>query len=64
MENAKLISIMEFDNEFMLMPTENKGSSGYKSGYHNLLKEEIVCHKSIKNKELGKLMRECWNRCK
>lgn len=64
MEKAKLVFIMEFDRQLMLMPTENKGSNGYKSGYHNLLFEEIVCDKSIKNKQLGKLVWESWNRCK
>jgi hypothetical protein len=64
MEKAKMVSIMEFDRKLMLMPTQNKGSSGYKSGYHNLLFESFVCAKSIKNKELGKLIWESWNRCK
>jgi hypothetical protein len=64
MEKAKLVSIIEFDKRLMIIPTENKGSCGYNSGYYNLLWQEIICDKSVKNKEFGKLIRECWNRCK
>ena len=61
--NAKYLSITEQDQEIIIEPTKNGGSTGKERGFSYGLGKSISIEKNIKDEELGKLIKETWQKC-